>query len=639
MKPSNLKRFHRAKTDQMALRAAAALLLPLLLSAACVPRAAAVHDPGAYAAGLRDHYTLVRAVEAVMPGSASAVLSAAQVEALIRAVDLVQGHAAVGGDAAHLRGVTAARTAPGGASHELDVVLERAAGSAAPRAERYVPLTLAVSAGGTLLDARARAGRGASAASAAPAGKGGGLPPGVLHMDDDDWNLIVRAQEANCSDWSRAWHHCAPGTLSIPPRLAALLAFQRSLEDDVPVADATWLGTHNSYNARGDGYGVGDNVLNALIRKLTGNETNVILANQEFSMTDQLNMGVRFVEVDPHYVFGEVRMCHAGGAHLWWLDDILWLVGELTGHTIDFDSAQIGCAPFDRPFESGIAEIAEWLARPENAGEVVVLYLDDDAELQEWGKLDLVLDPLQRHFGNMTLPVGDIDARYGGRWPSRRQLVADGRRVIVANNLDYGPPYDEQWFGHFWKEQLNVNNLTYPVCKGAGGDEGVWRFLSDSTIYSVFYNGPARGLINETTLPLLYRCGVTFPCTDQLSPYLGAFSVWSWAPGQPAPGRGANESCTAVSAPPDGRWFTAPCAESRPVACRSNVSDAVWVVTWLRPEPFATAASACPEGFAFVAPRNGFETYRIADTAGALDAASVWINHVADPERKEGLFQ
>ena len=56
-----------------------------------------------------------------------------------------------------------------------------------------------------------------------------------------------------------------------------------------------------------------------------------VWAQQFFTMTDQLNMGVRYLMLDPVYISGAMRLCHCRTMlHTCW-----------------------GCMPFDKTFEHG----------------------------------------------------------------------------------------------------------------------------------------------------------------------------------------------------------------------------------------------------------------------------------------------
>jgi hypothetical protein len=446
-------------------------------------------------------------------------------------------------------------------------------------------------------------------------------------MDSDDWRLIDAAQAANCSSWG-PWDHCAPGELEVDPWLQNALATQRQLQYDQALTNTMWVCTHNSYNARGSGYGLGDNIFGALVRNLTDAAVSVVFANQEFSMLDQLRMGVRFIEMDPHWFAGELRLCHAGGLHIPALDKLLHYIEQRYNVTIDWDSEQIGCTPWDRPFSSGLAEFTQWLFAAENADEVVVLYLDDDEELNEWNKTGLLLQELQAALGSAAFTPRDLNASFpSGGWPTIAQLLALDKHVVVANNFDYGSPSDEFMFGHFWSSQDSVGTgFTFPTCDGTVAGRDTARFLGDSTIYGPFFDGPYyHGILNETNTREFLRCGAVFPCSDQHSPFLASFAVWSWAPAQPA-SLDAADNCAALNAT-STRWLTANCSAPLPCACQAAANPSLWSLAAKPPAPFAQCAAACAAGGAsFAAPQLFRFNEALAAAAQAADADLVWIN-------------
>lgn len=69
---------------------------------------------------------------------------------------------------------------------------------------------------------------------------------------------------------------------------------------------------------------------------LQGN-THIQTNNQWLSLTDQLNLGVRVVEVDTHWVEGYLRIAHCGGAHIAMFNrliDAVNVVAKLLGQPI-----------------------------------------------------------------------------------------------------------------------------------------------------------------------------------------------------------------------------------------------------------------------------------------------------------------
>ena len=74
------------------------------------------------------------------------------------------------------------------------------------------------------------------------------------------------------------------------------LNLQEDIDRDAPFSQALWIGTHNSFNAREDGYGLDP--------------------NQALSVTNQLRAGARYIVFDVHRVFRGYFLCHAGGDHV-----------------------------------------------------------------------------------------------------------------------------------------------------------------------------------------------------------------------------------------------------------------------------------------------------------------------------------
>jgi hypothetical protein len=60
-------------------------------------------------------------------------------------------------------------------------------------------------------------------------------------------------------------------------------------------------------------------------------------SNQWLSLTDQLNLGVRALELDTHYFLGQLRVGHCGGLHVGSLDNLLKAldrVAAVLGHKV-----------------------------------------------------------------------------------------------------------------------------------------------------------------------------------------------------------------------------------------------------------------------------------------------------------------
>ncbi len=70
-------------------------------------------------------------------------------------------------------------------------------------------------------------------------------------------------------------------------------------------------------------YGKGDFTLGKILEAISGGKWDFVWAQQWFSITDQLNMGVRYLMLDPVYFWGDMRLCHCGGGSVKWFDEAI----------------------------------------------------------------------------------------------------------------------------------------------------------------------------------------------------------------------------------------------------------------------------------------------------------------------------
>ena len=104
---------------------------------------------------------------------------------------------------------------------------------------------------------------------------------------------------------------CERGSVEIPAWLERALWLQRQLAYTQPFCHAQLPGSHNSGINLADGYGVEDHVFEELVSWIPG--ARVRTSDQYFSLTDQLRLGVRFIEIDVHWVDNDLRVAHCGG--------------------------------------------------------------------------------------------------------------------------------------------------------------------------------------------------------------------------------------------------------------------------------------------------------------------------------------
>ena len=350
------------------------------------------------------------------------------------------------------------------------------------------------------------------------------------------------SSEANCS---KCGFHgiCVQGTARISPWLQFALKTQRELQIDVPVDHIQVLGAHNSYNNRASGYGD----LDDCHWPLRTDDVCISLANQEFSFTDQLNMGVRNLEIDLWDCFGKIRMSH----------------GNM--------EMKVGCLPWDKEFTEGMKEISDWTHKSENRNEIIEIFFDDHTtESADWP----INHAIKKCFGDKVLTPADLKLKFSDRWPSIRKMRQLKKTVIFIDENNHSGRYLHK---HFWSKSFTVNNISPLLinCSAVEDKKETVRVYSDSTVYGPLWNGvKQQGTIMDFKKYLL--CGVSFPSADQINSELMKTAVFTWAEGEPK--HPINESsCTVLSS--EGRWQLAECQEDHHFACVSKLNENIWDVS------------------------------------------------------------
>jgi len=382
--------------------------------------------------------------------------------------------------------------------------------------------------------------------------------------------------------------------------------FQSALGDPLPLRDAQWLGTHNSFNSLSDSF--------------TLSQAD---SNQQLSLTQQLDLDVRSLELDLHYIprlelFGAsaVTVCHGQGAE----------VGDF------------GCT-FEPLFKHVLPKIATWLNAPGHTNEVVMLYLEDalkdpKAYASTIATLDSVLrrpngssliyqpDPAQRAAnGCVPLPLG----------LSRNDIRASGARVLLVGSCAPGWSADVfDWNAAHVEGGATSGYQPYPACDATYAPSvyaaKLVRYFEDTTLVSALIDPTRPPADPEALTPqkvqAMTDCGVNLFGFDQLLPEDGRIqaSLWSWAPDEPQAGAGG---CTLQGA--DGRWVAAPCSDLHPAAC---LAAGTWTLT--NPVPFAAAPGACVGiGSTFELPRAGDQNSLLHAVAGPVGGA--WVRYSITP--------
>jgi hypothetical protein len=385
---------------------------------------------------------------------------------------------------------------------------------------------------------------------------------------------------------------------------ANALALQRRLGEPLPLRDADFPATHNSFNWTNANFP----------QTLSGSDS-----NQKYSLVDQFRLGIRGIELDVHWwystdgtpetQFRAPVLCHGNALHA-------------------------GCST-ERPLRTGLAEIRVWLL--EHPEEVIVIDLED--HLAEPGDDSLLAHDtaaavLQAELGDLLYVPADAGRSCADGFPvdlSRSDVLAAGKQVVIYTGCGAGSAWPALVWARRLHSQESMNGLGagiihYPDACVFTADQfrDHWtRMYEDSTL--VCEANPPPGACRLSTadeVREMVRCGINMPSLDQIAPSdprLAAF-VWSWEPGQPDTGDSHN--CAAHTA--DGRFTAEACSVVLPQACVRATDRSDWVLGTAA----AWGAGACPPGYGFGVPRSGNENEFLK--AAKVPGTRAWLNYTDD---------
>lgn len=384
------------------------------------------------------------------------------------------------------------------------------------------------------------------------------------------------------------------------------LGFQYELANAVPLRDAPWVGTHNSFNSTSE--------------EPTLSHTD---SNQQLSLTDQLRIDIRSLELDVHWN----PTVRANGA-----------AAPVVCHARGANEAHAGCTT-ERLLPEVLAEIAAWLRAHED--EVLLLYVEDNVDTSEgYGPTAQALGEGLRDANGKSLIYKPPSGGACADLPlsvTRDDILAAGRQVVLVSGCGEGAAWRGLVFN--WNnvevEERNHGYRDHPACDQDPDGDGrpdfarevyatkLVRYYEDSTWVSqaasnVGLASTDDGLTPEVTRRMV-RCGVDLIGFDQILPSDGRLdaAVWSWAKDEPSPAG----DCAVQRG--DGRWIARRCTKRHQAACR--LPDGRWTVT-LSSVPQSAATAACRRLSASPAlPRTGAENQALRDAASAAGAEAVWL--------------
>lgn len=418
--------------------------------------------------------------------------------------------------------------------------------------------------------------------------QGGGPPATCAALTDG-----VVVDEATIAAYEQSW-------------VAHALRLQQRLDERQPLRNTLWPHTHNSYNST------------AYPPAVSSSDS-----NQRWTILDQLRMGIRGIELDVHWVPSPHGSAATGGR----------AVVLCHGQGVDARVTVVhaGCS-VDRPLMAGLREIREFLDRPGNEREVVLLYLENNLDGDPTAH-DLVAAALDEAFdtGSGTLvaqPPPDASCAPMPLGTSRAELLARGARVLIVGNC--GPGAWGRWVherGPQWSERSGAAGYpSFPDCQAdreqRAYDDKFIRVYDDITWLSAMESGESEPFEGDDVRAMV-RCGVDLIGFDRIHPFDGRLDalVWSWAPGESFvdPAR----RCASWGA--DARFHASSCAERRRFACRTPSGS--WVVPPTRARWDKGSRVCARAGARFDVPATGWDNEQLRTAAAG--AGELWLAYAS----------
>ena len=348
---------------------------------------------------------------------------------------------------------------------------------------------------------------------------------------------------------------------------------QYRLGAEVPFKDAPWLGTHNSPNS--------------VSYEPTLSQTD---SNQQLTLTEQLRLDMRSLEIDIHWVNGQAIACHGRGA----------------------DQFHAGCTT-ERPARERLLEVDAWLEREENEDQVILLYLEDHIGSAGYATAGAEVAGI---FEGQIF-TGEPGCQKLPLALTRDAVRAAGKQVVIVSDCGSGA-WAQNVFS--WKGDVSDESGS-PVAAGACPDMDYARRLvrkyEDSTWVSATAAGGSGGWITGDHVRKMMACGVDLIGFDQILPFDGRLegAVWTWADEDAMPGA---KECPAQRA--DSRWEGARCAAKKRPACTTEAGT--WTVPAKAVKHKAAASECDKAGLELGTPRTSEENVALREAAGN---APVWL--------------
>lgn len=389
--------------------------------------------------------------------------------------------------------------------------------------------------------------------------------------------------------------------------LTTALKLQREIDLEAPFNEATFLGTHNSYNSKAY----------ATYKRYPD-------PNQILSLTEQLNQGMRSLELDAHWALtsnlhSAILLCHS--------------------------NRYVMCSLFDRKIEEGLVEIRHWLDT--HPHEVVLLYIERFLENHEPRLASLLEVYLGPYIYHTPVPAGSTTCAAIPSHLTKAEILARGKQLIIITKGCYKPAADSQ-VDAMLNQLVFAGSGTIPTLPSSfidaqvnyfkpapdcgaqrvfGADPehtSLWRIYEDQTWIGRTIKGSEP--LTVDAVKAVQQCPINWIGFDMLKveDERLAAAIWSWAPGYPQsqagqcalyqPGVGiVNQPCTTLA---------------NGYVCREQSSHQLQIIAqrgnWQAGE---TSCQTLGASWHYSMPINGKEMATVEATTTPLTQPGIWLNY------------
>ena len=376
------------------------------------------------------------------------------------------------------------------------------------------------------------------------------------------------------------------------------IAQQNRLDNAVPYSEGFRLQAHNAFNS---------SAYSSIV---------YIDPNHGLSITDQLNIGVRSLELDAHWIYQTKDL---PGGHA------LLLCHGQPNHG--------GCSGLERYVKDAIVEINDWLRK--NPSEVISIMIQDEtegryAELAE--AFSLIHDLIYK-----AEPVNSVQSFYSVvKTLTEEQVLQAGKQVLVMGPGDAGEFTRYTHSGSF-NSMGAVNDFAkvdeVECIADKSRQQTNHRLFDDGTNIGAIFVGEGR--ITAELAAKAGRCGASALGADHLviGDTRAKASIWSWAENEPSGGQ--NQDCGFIRE--DGRYYDGQCDnEGSYYVCSDGPLN--WKVTQAYGDWSDNADTKCKAEFgdqyAFSMPTNSQQNEWLK---AALDGKPhAWVNY--SDTKNEGIW-